>query len=795
MLFPKNIEQKIGFDTIRDLISKNCLSELGRKYVEKINFSTDSKLINKLLDQTAEMLKILAADENFPSQNYLDVTKNLAHAAIEGALLDEESFRDIRASLQTVNQCILFINKKDTNEFPQLNELASQVSVDINLLKNINKIIDENGKVRDGASKDLFDIRSELYSEQNALRKRLDSTLKNYQAEEMAADDMSITVRNGRLVIPVFSEFKRKIKGLIHDESATGQMVFIEPIEIFEANNRIKELEIEEKREVNRILISLTNEIRLQLPELQKAYKFLGLIDFIRAKSLLGIVLNATKQFVDNQTIINWNNTFHPLLYIANKGMGKSIIPLSIFLEKNKNVLVISGPNAGGKSVVLKTIALIQYMHQCGLLIPNGEQCKLGIFKDIFIDIGDEQSIDNDLSTYSSHLSNMKEILNSASQNSLVLIDEFGTGTDPQFGGPIAEAILDELVKKKVFAVVNTHYSNLKFFAQNTMGVSNGAMKFDAINMSPLYELEIGKPGNSFAIEIAEKIGLPKHVINSAKSRIGDKKLNVDKLIKELQQEKNDYLLKKSELDKTQKNLNLAVKQYEELKSFIENSKAEQLKKAKTEANKIVQEAKIELSVLLQKLKENKKIEEVEVENTRIKIRNLDKATQVSKSDELNQEVFPKMYSPKIGDRVYVKGQEGIFKIISINGKNAELAIGDLKTSVKTDRLSLAEADNGKNKVVQTKVKGINISDRMMSFNSTLDIRGKRGEEAIYLLDYYLDDAILVSAQEVRILHGKGDGILRKLVREHLKRLPFIDKFSDEKVEFGGDGITIVALK
>ena len=737
MLYPSTIEQKIGFDKIRVLLNKECLSDLGRQHVSEMSFSTDYDSIEKLVSLTAELQYILVAQEAFPAQNFIDVTSKLSHAAIQGSILDEETFRDIRASLQTINQCLLFINRKESVKYPCLRELAEPVDIDVNLLKNINRIIDENGKVKDGASKALYDIRADLHAELSSVRKRLDTFLKQYQSEGMAADDMSITVRNGRLVIPLFAEYKRKVKGLIHDESATGQTVFIEPIEVFEANNRVRELEIEEKRELNRILFGLTDEIRLSLPELKQAYLFLGIIDFSRAKAKLAIMLGASKQIMQPNIKLNWHKVHHPLLYLSHKAMGKFIVPLSITLTETERILVISGPNAGGKSVVLKTVALLQYMHQSGLLVPNGEACTFGVFNEVFVDIGDEQSIENDLSTYSSHLTNMREIIKHSGASSLVLIDEFGTGTDPQYGGPIAEAILEELVNNKVLAVVNTHYSNLKYFAENTNGVVNGAMKFDMETIEPQYILDIGKPGNSFAIEIAEKIGLPKNTLSRAKSKIGEKKLNVDKLIKELQLEKNQFERKNSDIEKSKNNLQTAVDQYNELKLHIEQTKSELLKTAREDARKIIQEAKIEINILIKKLKESKKYDDLQAEEVRIKLREIESKQPVTKSTK-NQMISDQDYKPKVGDRVNLKGQEGVFKIISLKENEAELAIGQLKTFVKINRLSLAEAADKKEIKVRTVVRGIDISQRMLNFSSTLDIRGKRGEEAMVELEYFL---------------------------------------------------------
>ncbi len=796
MLYPKNIEQKIGFDKVRDLLFQYCLSNLGRYYVERISFSSDFIAIQKLIAQTDELQRILQGPDSIPTQNFIDVTDSLETARIEGSVLDEKSFFDIKSSLAAITGCLSFISGKELVEYPQLKELASPIQLDKNLLKNIDRIIDDSGRIKDNASKELQNIRADLYGEQAGLRKKLDTLLRAAKADGFAPDDVSLTIRNGRMVIPVYAENKRKVKGFIHDESATGQTVYIEPIEVFDSNNRIRELENDERREIIRILTTLTDEIRQHLPLLKKAYRFLGIIDFIHAKAKLAEKIKASKQQINKGIHLNWIKTFHPLLYLAHKEQNKSIIPLSIKLDAQNRVLVISGPNAGGKSVVLKTIGLLQYMHQCGLLIPNGEQCNFGVFNSLFIDIGDEQSIENDLSTYSSHITNMREIINHADKNALVLIDEFGTGTDPQYGGAIAESILEEIVRNECYAVVNTHYSNLKFYAENTQGVVNGAMKYNYEQLSPLYELEIGKPGNSFALEIAQKIGLPQNVLNRAKNKIGDKRLNVDKLVKDLQTEKQEFQKKNDEVLKVKRNLDETAKQYAELKEFLEKSKSETLQNAKIEAKRIVQEAKLESQVIIKQLKETRQYSQIDAEIARAELREIEK-----KHSPKEQNIQPKIKIDekpiKIGDKVSIDGGDASFKVSAIKGNEVELSVGEMKTMVKLNRLKKTTGDKliEQSQPAFKRVQGIDINERMNNFSSTIDLRGKRGEEAINLVDSFLDNALLLGSYELRILHGKGDGILRKLIREHLRRVSFVSTFKDEKVEFGGDGFTIVELK
>jgi DNA mismatch repair protein MutS2 len=798
VLYPKNIENKIGFDKIRQILKLECLSPLGEAYVDRLSFSSDINVIRKLIAQTAEFQKILLGDDVFPSQNYIDVHVYLEHAKIEGAFLDENALWEIKKSLQTIDACLRFIDKRLTEEVLHLKELGTDVKVNRSLIQNIDQTIDEYGKVKDAASPALNVIRKELHNEHQQIRKKLENILRNSKNEGFSPDDVSATIRNGRMVIPVFATNKRKIKGLIHDESTTGQTVYIEPIEVFESNNNIKELENDEKREVIKILLKLTDEIRVQLPELRKAYRFLGVIDFVRAKAKFAIKIEASQQKINENPLFDWRNVFHPLLYLTLKENEKSIVPLSFHLGNENHILVISGPNAGGKSVLLKSIALLQFMHQSGLLVPNGEVCTFGIFKQVFIDIGDEQSLENDLSTYSSHLTNMSQILKYASKSSLVLLDEFGTGTDPQYGGAIAEAILEELVRKKVNAIINTHYSNLKYFAEHTEGVINGAMRYDYEQLTPLYELEVGKQGDSFALEIAQKIGLSPQIINTAKSKVGTKKINLDKLTKELQFQKEDWQRKSIELQKQQANLNKTVQEYAELKEFLEKNKTDLVHQAKLDAKKIILDTKLEAQMTLKKLKENDRFQEQLAEKSRKELAELDaKINEIPSKKE--EKIINKPESLKVGDKVCIDYQDSaVYKIVAIKGNEAELMLGEIKTTVKLSRLAKSKGIKPKS-VPQTitprQIGNINLQERMANFSSTIDLRGKRGEEAVNLVDIFLDNALLVGSYELRILHGKGDGILRKLIREHLKRVSFVDKFKDEQIEFGGDGITIVLLK
>lgn len=606
MLYPNTIEQKLGFDKLRIWLKEACISTLGQNFVEKIRFSDNFGLVEKLVSQTAEMKKITEIGENFPSQNYIDATTYLKRASIEGMLLTQSEFSDLKVSLHTIKLCIRFFENQEPETYPLLGEYAKNVRVDKAITDAIEKIIDDRGQIRDSASSELSRIRKQLISEQAGIRKKLDTMLRSAKSNGWVSEDVSLTVRNGRMVIPVAAEHKRKLKGFIHDESATGQTVFIEPTDVFESNNEIRELEYEERREINRILLQLTSQLRPFVPDLQKAYQFLGLMDFLRAKAKLAREMDAINPPFTNRQFIEWREARHPLLHLSFQKQGKKVVPLNIELNEKQRILIVSGPNAGGKSVSLKTVGLIQYMFQCGLLVPVQEGSSMGFFQNIFIDIGDEQSLENDLSTYSSHLTNMRHFLTLANKRTLFLIDEFGTGTEPGLGGAIAEAILEDLTKSGAFGVVNTHYTNLKVLADKTPGLVNGAMRFDGEHLEPLYQLEIGRPGSSFAFEIASKIGLPMAVINRAKEKLGTQQVNFEKLLKELDIERRVFAEKNIELGIKERKLTRELADYTALKSNLETNEKKIVNEAKQKAKTLLADANQLIENTIREIKENK---------------------------------------------------------------------------------------------------------------------------------------------------------------------------------------------
>ncbi len=830
MLYPQNIEIKLGFDKIRERLNELCVSTLGRNFVEKVRFSDNYDLIQKMIRQVDEMKNILQFEPTaFPSQNYLDVNYQLSKAAIEGAFLTEEEFFNVKLSLRTIQECLRFFDKKEPEEFPQLRELVGTAFLERNkndentkyiqapqlairsLLDSLDKIIDDRGKLKDNASSELQAIRKRMQNQENDLRKTLDRILKNARANGWISDDFSLTLRGGRMVIPIAAEHKRKIKGFVHDESDTGKTVFLEPTEALEANNEIRELESAEKREIVRILMELTNQMRPHVPTLRKAYTFLGIIDFIRAKARLAIEVNGIAPLSLNSQVVDWKNAVHPLLFLSFKKQGKTVKPLTIVLNSENRILLVSGPNAGGKSITLKTLGLLQYMYQCGLLVPMAEHSTIGIFRNVFIDIGDEQSLENDLSTYSSHLTNMKYFLLNSDRKTLFLIDEFGTGTEPSLGGAIAESILEDINKSGAYGAINTHYTNLKTFADKTDGITNGAMRYDAEHLEPMYELEIGKPGSSFAIEIAYKIGLPKAIIDKSKQKIGNQQVSFEKLLKELEIERKVFADKNVENATKQRKLDQLLEQYTSLKTFLDNEKKTILNTAKLQAKELVKNANQKIEATIKDIREQgadklatKEIrQELQDFQDGLKVEKLvaDKIISSEKNDSekeiIEKDVIEVIEGEiTIGSLVRIKGQEALGEVIGMRGKDAEVAIGELKTTVKLNRLEKISRKEFKQKSApKSKFVGVDMNDKMMNFSFNLDLRGKRGDEAIMEVDKFMNDALMLGQDELRIVHGKGDGILRTLIRNHLRGYKQVAKTQDEHADRGGAGVTLVSMR
>ena len=814
MIYPKNFESKTGFDQIRQMLRESCLSSLGEYYVDKIRFSTDFSLIKGLLDQTEEFRLLLIEESGFPIHDYFDLTPELQRLKVAGTYIEREELFDLKSSLKTIVSSIAFIQKLEPDRFENLKQLVTDIDIDKNILQSIEIIINEKGEVKDTASVNLKEIRSSLRRKQSSVDKKIGQTLRSAKKSGWVADDVEATIRNGRLVIPVIASHKRKISGFIHDTSATGQTVFLEPAEIFETNNEIRELENAERREIIKILKDFTFFLRPFIPELINAYRFLGLVDFIRAKAKFAIKINAICPAIKNAQQIEWINAVHPLLFLSHQKQKKTVVPLDIALDQESRILVISGPNAGGKSVCLKTIGLLQYMLQCGLLIPVKEGSVAGIFQNLFIDIGDEQSLENDLSTYSSHLLNMKHFVLNANEKTMFLIDEFGTGTEPQLGGSIAEAVLERLNEKTAFGVVTTHYSNLKLMASEGNGIVNGAMLFDSREMQPLFKLKIGRPGSSFAFEIARKIGFPKQVLKSAEKKTGKTQLDFDQQLQQLEIEKKELDQKHVEVRVADDLLNELVEKYEKLNKDLRFQKNEILEKARQEAQSLIQSSNKLIENTIREIRESqaekektKKLrEELKIKSQELETI-LEKKTKVSKQkpdkkdkSKKQQEVLEADSSINVGDIVNIKEQGVSGEVLDINGDDVTIAFKSvrLKTSLsKLEKANASQSAKFNRTIRKTGYSGIinDLNDKLANFKLQVDVRGKRSEEAINIIKHYIDDAILISIPEVRILHGKGHGILRSLIQEYLRSQPEIKSFKDEHIERGGHGITIVILK
>ena len=816
MIYPSNFEQKTGFDKVRLLVSDKCLSPLGKERVAAMSFSTDYAFISNELDLVDEFVKIQQGETDFPANYFFDVRYSLKRIRPEGTWMDEKELFDLKRSLQTIHDIIRFFQPGEDEEikYPALTALAGDILVFPQLVGRIDTILDKFGKVKDSASPELQTIRREMTITMSNISRNLQSILRAAQSEGVVEKDVTPTMRDGRLMIPVAPAFKRKIKGIVHDESASGKTVFIEPESVVEANNRIRELEGEEKREIIRILTDFTNFVRPLVPDILQSYEFLADIDFIRAKALFAIEIQGIRPVVEDKQQLDWARAIHPLLYLSLKKQHKEVVPLDIELTTEKRLLIISGPNAGGK-----TVGLLQYMLQCGLLVPMHESSRTGLFEHLFIDIGDEQSIENDLSTYSSHLTHMKYFVRNCNERTILLIDEFGSGTEPQIGGAIAEALLNRFNQHKSFGVITTHYQNLKHFAEDTPGIVNGAMLYDRHLMQPLFKLAIGNPGSSFAIEIARKIGLPEDVIAEASEKVGMDYINMDKYLQDIVRDKRYWESKRQNIRQREKKLEDIIARYEKDLSEVNSQRKEIVREAKAEASRILSDANARIENTIREIKEA----QAEKERTKQARQELQSfKDSVSDAQEEDDKLARKMAKLKeraerkkqkqkasaqpvfnrdvieVGDAVRLKGQTSVGTVMELQEKQATVAFGMIKSTVKLDRLEKVSKNQIKKEIQKSTFVSEQTSDQMhekrLHFKQEIDVRGMRGEEALQTVTYFIDDAIQVGAQQVRILHGTGTGILRQLIREYLRSVPGVRSFHDEHVQFGGAGITVVEL-
>ncbi|NOQ26145.1 MAG: endonuclease MutS2 [Bacteroidales bacterium] len=827
MLYPENFEQKIGFDKIRDMLKGGCLSNLGRMRVDKIRFSIKYSFIETLVNQVDEFRQIMLMENDFPLNHFIDLTPALKKIRIEGTYFLPEELFNLKRSLETIRAILKFFKaKKEEDKYPYLQKLAENVKLYPFVFERIDSIINKQGKIKDNASPELSSIRNDLRSKESSVSKRLHSILKDAQKNGLVDPDVSLSIRDGRATIPVDASHKRKIKGFILDESATGKTAYIEPAEIVELNNDIKELYYAERREIVKILGIFADDIRPYIDDLLFTYEYMGNIDFIRSKGLLANKINGIKPIFNDRPMVEWKQAIHPLLYLSFKSEARSVIPLDIILNNdNQRILLISGPNAGGKSVCLQTVGLLQYMFQCGLLVPMNENSEIGLFQNLFLNIGDDQSIENDLSTYSSYLLNMKNFLKSANDKTLILIDEFGSGTEPMLGGAIAEAILDDLNSKKAQGVITTHYTSLKHFASSAHGIENGAMLFDTAKIQPLFRLSIGEPGSSFAFEIARKIGLPESILKKATDKIGKDHIDFDKNLKDILRDKRYWETKREKVRRSEKKLEEQIAKYTSELEIADKSRKEILKKAKEEAEGLLSGVNKQIENTIREIKESQadkdktrivrkklndfkeKLGEVDPEqeeriNRKIdKLRNREqggkKKPESVKAEQKEIQKPRDANTYEKGDKVSLYGQNSVGEVLDVNGKSIMVAFGNMITTLDIKKLEKISEEQYKKQTgnVGSGKTSWDFGERRLNFKPEIDVRGKRAEEALQIVNDFIDEAIVINMSNVKILHGKGDGILRQLIRQYLATVNVVRSYHDESIQFGGSGITIVEFE
>lgn len=811
VIYPDSFENKTGFDQIRQMLQRHCLSNRGAELAKQTQFTDDFEKISALIGSTDEMLYILKFAGNFPAQDYYDLTEELLRIRLPGTFTEPDAMSELRLSLIAITGIIQYLQKLDQERYPYLNRMALAEIPDQSIIRQIDQILDDKSEIRDKASDKLFSIRKEIGSRISGVDRRINQIMSAARREGIAQDDASLTIRNGRLVIPLPASNKRKLAGYIHDTSATGHTVYIEPAEVFEINNEIQNLRVEERQEITRILIDFSGSLRPFIPELLNYYEFLGKIDFVRAKALLAIDMGAVKPALGVEPLINWRKAVHPLLMLALRQQSRIIVDQDISLNQEERIMVISGPNAGGKSVCLKTTALLQYMLQCGLLIPVSEDSGAGIFNKIFLEIGDEQSLENDLSTYSSHLIHIRHFIEHADNNSLILIDEFGAGTEPQLGGAMAEASLEKLNENGCFGIITTHYTNLKLMADKFSGIFNAAMLYDTMAMQPLFKLSPGKPGSSFAFEIARKIGFPEHVLAIATSKISQTQLDFEKQLAQLEVDKKIIDQKKTDLKVADETLASLVSRYETLLNNLESRRQEMLKEAKHKAQQLLDNSNKLIENTIREIKESK-ADNVIARDLRERLAKAKEALLSEGKEESTPETFmdkpqkktadEKVPGPlKIGSLVKIEGQDTIGKIDDIKGKQVMVLFGSVKLRTTIDKLIQAtyteirvwEANQKFSRPSASIIHQLN--DKMADFKMSIDIRGKKAEEAQEAIARYIDQAILLRVNEVRILHGKGDGVLRNILQSYLRDTPEVVRYEDESIERGGHGVTLVYFR
>ncbi|MDR1345375.1 MAG: Smr/MutS family protein [Bacteroidales bacterium] len=817
MIYPDNFEEKIGFTTIRKLLKEQCISSMGIELCNAMHYLADCEAIDRLLQETDEFRSILLFDDPFPAQDFHDLKSVLSHIRVDGAFIEIEELALLRSFINAIIQVFVYLKvKHEEGKYLHLWRHCEQVMLEKELLEAINRILDPKGNLKDNASDELSRIRHAIIRISNEADKKIRKLLHSVKQDGLVKEDAEMTIRNGRLCIPVPAQFKRKVPGFVHDESATGQTVFIEPTAVFDANNELKDLMNAEKREIIRILTVISEQIRPAIPNILAGHDFLGMLDFIRAKAKLGIMINAVKPHLFNEAKIEWTKAVHPLLYLNLKNSGKKIEPLDIGINKESRILIISGPNAGGKSVCLKTVGLLQYMLQCGLLPSLHESSEMGIFAHFFIDMGDEQSIDNELSTYSSHLTNLKIMVENLEPHSLFLIDEFGSGTEPALGGAMAEAVLKNMYQSGAFGIITTHYGNLKLFSDTHPQAINGAMLFDTHALKPLFKLKLGKPGSSFTYEIARKIGLSETIIADAIEKSGSAQIDYERKLEEIEitrLETEQQLKMANAVDEQLAQLiDAYARKYEEL----DKQRKEILQNAKNQANHIIDNANKLIEKTIREIRENQASSE-KIKAARQEISTCKK--------ELDREIIPieqeadmKSLLPAkreatvmppvpaadnspvvVGDNVLLIDIQTIGEVMQVSGNDITVSFNSitLRTALKNvEKISKRSARNikrGGSLFNDSSIADM-LNQKIARFQVTLDLRGQRADEALQALETYLDEAQLLNIRQVKILHGTGTGVLRQVIRQFLSRQKKIISFHDEALERGGHGITVINL-
>lgn len=828
-VYPRNIETKLGFDVVRENLKQRCQSGMGIREVNEMAFSSDRTMVLELLRQTNEMKQMFERRDEVPEASFNELEKWLPALKIPGSYGSAEEFLKLRMSIGSFEKVRTYFSRREGNAddgkflYPELSTLFATLSLFPELGSAIDRIIDKSGGIKDSASPELAEVRAKLSSLQGSIARAIQRIFSNAVKEGIADKDSAPTFRDGRMVIPVPSANKRTLHGIIHDESSTGKTVFIEPAETVELSNRIRELEIEEQRIIVRILVALTDTIRPYIEEILSSNYLLGKMDFIMAKARFALDVGGEMPTLAQRPEIDWYGAVHPVLLINLRSQGRDVVPLNIRLEGKKRILLISGPNAGGKSVALKTVGIVQYMCQCGMLPTLYSNSHMGLFNKIFIDIGDEQSIENDLSTYSSHLKNMRHFLLHADSRSLILIDEIGSGTEPNIGSSLAKAILIDLAKSKCLGVVTTHYHNLKRFAEESENFINGAMLYDRQKLQPTFQLSIGNAGSSFALEIAGKIGLPRNIIEAAKQEVGEEYVESDRFLMEIARDRKYWQTKRANIKERESRLDTLEQKYEKLISELNQKRKEIIKEAQEEARQLLAGAnrKIENTIMEIRLaeaekertkqarrelevfkKEVEKADDIKMSigtSSGLPVRKREKIRKDVKSQQPPQPAEPPKKELEVGAYVKMTGTNSVGQILDISGKEAEVAFGNLRTKVKLSKLSLSTKPS-EGRISASGYTLVNGSrqdasrQRQLNFRNELDIRGMRADEALDRVIHFIDDALQFGIKNVRILHGTGAGILRHLVRQQLAVTPGVSKYEDEDVRMGGSGITVVTM-